>query len=76
MMTDESKAQEHQAAKLPNLEMVCPRCDGDGRSIECADDECALCDGAGFIPTLFGRQILNLMRHNSRSLVKMAESGE
>ena len=52
------------------LEVECPRCDGRGHYDE-GDGEhqrCAVCDGAGYMPTEFGRRILGLMRHNFRPM--------
>lgn len=55
---------------LPDLETVCPVCNGDkgrhtGEEIS-GWAECWNCEGSGFIPTSLGVKILELVRHNSK----------
>ena len=56
------------------LEEICTACQGQGgrNNPETGWSDCYKCEGAGFIPTVLGERILNLMRHNSRALVSSA----
>ncbi len=58
------------ADRLPELEALCQRCDGEG-TIGYADGKryrCPVCNGAGYEPTEFGRRVLDLMRHHLRPM--------
>jgi Tryptophan RNA-binding attenuator protein inhibitory protein len=51
--------------KLPELETVCPRCEGDTEynGNPCGPwRPCGVCGGSGYVPTEFGEKVLRLMR--------------
>lgn len=53
------------------LEVFCESCHGKGyQRCDYGDgsDVCARCDGAGYVPTEFGRKVLALMQHNFKSM--------
>jgi hypothetical protein len=57
------------AAELPELETPCVPCQSRGWMLHAGKKHwCATCDGAGYVPTAFGRKVLNLIRHNWRQL--------
>jgi len=48
-----------------NLEEKCPHCEGEGRFHDQHQwVDCSYCEGAGYLPTELGQQILNLVSHN------------
>jgi hypothetical protein len=54
---------------VPELETVCPECEAEQNynGNPCGPWEpCGTCDGAGYLPTKFGKKILQLLRHDSR----------
>jgi DnaJ-class molecular chaperone len=52
---------------LPDLEVACDHCNGEGElGSHAGDVRCHKCGGAGHIPTEFGLRILALVRHNLR----------
>ena len=59
---------------LPELETVCPVCNGRGGELFDYDewDDCCRCNGAGHVPTKAGEKILLLMRHNFKWMLKKA----
>jgi hypothetical protein len=62
-------------ADLPELETVCEECEGAGRLYtEGRWIRCALCHGSGCELTDFGQKVLDLMRHNFRSIQEDLES--
>jgi DnaJ-class molecular chaperone len=65
-------AEQHQElTTLPPLESPCRDCHGKGW--EWVDGDlcaCAYCSGAGYVPTQIGQQVLDLMRHNFRPMLK------
>ena len=64
-MSEEKKVES--LADLPELERECADCRGKGGRISSGEwYDCPFCHGAGFHPTAFGKQVLNLIRHNLR----------
>jgi len=57
-----SEAQMQDTDKLPVLEILCDCCDGNGRLKRAG--ECYECKGTGYIPTTYGRRILELFSHH------------
>ena len=56
---------------LPELELLCPRCAGEGGETELGKwHDCIECGGAGYIPTRAGSQLLALMRHNFKPMLE------
>jgi hypothetical protein len=39
-------------------------------------ENCPVCDGAGYVPTEFGKRVLDLMRHNFRPLFERMQNGD
>jgi DnaJ-class molecular chaperone len=61
---------------VPLLESLCDECNGEGGSYDQYVSrwiDCPNCGGAGFIPTSFGKQILELMQHNFRPMLKCVQ---
>lgn len=61
----------------PALEVICVRCEGRGGEESKGGYgfdwvRCCYCNGAGYIPTTLGEQILALMRHNFRPMLEDA----
>lgn len=58
---------------LPPLEMKCPDCSGSGKfndsELKDGEDDCCKCNGSGFVPTPDGKQILELLKHQSRVVI-------
>lgn len=56
----------------PALEEKCEKCNGTGWYSEVRGDRerCGLCEGAGYVPTAFGEQVLALMRHNFKPMLE------
>jgi DnaJ-class molecular chaperone len=57
------------------LEEVCGYCNGaGGETVEGSGrwQQCAMCNGAGYIPNEFGEAVVALMRHNFRSMLNEA----
>jgi DnaJ-class molecular chaperone len=53
------------------LEIVCPICTGTGGNKGRYDRwRCHNCNGAGYVPTEFGKMVLALMRHNFYSMLQ------
>lgn len=58
-------------SELLALETTCPRCNGEKGRFFCDVEEnngwanCPRCNGSGFVPTPMGKQILDLIQHNS-----------
>jgi hypothetical protein len=46
--------------ELPELEIVCPACDGTGGYARGCND----CNGSGFVHTDFGKRVLEFLDHN------------
>jgi Tryptophan RNA-binding attenuator protein inhibitory protein len=66
-------------ASLPPLERLCPKCKGAGgekRMYEPEWDTCLTCDGAGYVPTSFGKRVLELLRHNFRPMLERMQNGD
>jgi DnaJ-class molecular chaperone len=58
-------------AKWPSmaLEELCEDCGGRGRVNDGSGwARCSLCSGAGFVPTVLGISVLELIRHNFKSM--------
>jgi DnaJ-class molecular chaperone len=56
-----------------SLQVKCPECDGKGGWFDEFDGSglyCGQCGGAGYVATDLGREILDLVRRNFRSLVE------
>ena len=57
--------------KLPELETLCPECEGAGGSVYRNEyTPCHECDGAGYLPTEFGKKFVAMMRHNFRPMLR------
>jgi len=63
------------ANSLPDLEVVCTKCLGK-RIVENSQynivEDCDVCRGSGFTPTLFGARVLALVRHNVSAELRVA----
>lgn len=64
-MSENEKKEEAALESLPELEMVCTRCNGTGEGADRGVD-CHYCCGSGYIPTEFGHKVLALVAHNIR----------
>jgi DnaJ-class molecular chaperone len=56
-----------------DLETVCDICDGAGRWDTRQEEgwhRCSICNGAGYVPTEYGKKVLALLRHNFRSMLE------
>jgi hypothetical protein len=63
-------------AELPELETLCSPCEGEREITEGGRRfRCAVCDGAGYVPTVSGEKVLALVRHNSRPMHEDLEEG-
>ena len=54
---------------IAKLEVKCPSCNGTKSCYDSETDsflDCKECGGSGFKPTAIGKQILTLIRHNSK----------
>jgi hypothetical protein len=54
-------------ADFPELETVCPNCQGKGGWFDPEDGGgaiCSECGGGGYIPTALGQRLLKLFEHN------------
>lgn len=63
---------------LPPLEEFCSHCDGRGwywREDRHERRACESCGGAGYEPTQLGEQILSLMKHNLKPLLRATAEG-
>lgn len=57
------------------LENKCSECGGAGGYQDYTGwVDCFTCDGAGYVPTELGEQVLDLIRHNARSRVSVLRS--
>jgi DnaJ-class molecular chaperone len=57
-----------------DLERLCPRCRGQGGDTELGCwYSCGECNGAGYIPTEYGKKVLALMRHNFKPTLRDAQ---
>jgi hypothetical protein len=66
---DESQSDPLQGNQLPELELRCRQCRGEGWYTDSGDRvTCETCDGAGYELTEFGVRVLRLVRHNFRPL--------
>lgn len=65
-MTENEKNELAALERLPALETACPECDGKGHWAK--RGRCDECHGAGVVPTEFGKRVLNLIRHNRRTV--------
>ena len=65
-MTKNERKEETALEKLPELEIVCPECKGKPWSER---GRCEECHGSGVVPTMFGKQVLDLVRHNRRRIL-------
>ena len=64
-MSENERKDEAAPERLPELEVVCPRCRGKGSvPLGYPDPRCSNCGGSGYIPTEFGQRVLELVRHN------------
>jgi Tryptophan RNA-binding attenuator protein inhibitory protein len=64
-----------QPDQLPELESVCPYCEGIGGKAPMYEDGwdvCWNCMGAGYVPTEFGKRVIALIRHQSKATVDAA----
>ena len=52
------------------LEMKCPRCQGLGAPDGDLRYPCRNCAGRGYVPTDFGNKVIELVRHNFKSLLQ------
>lgn len=69
-MNENEEKKETTLESLPELETVCPECEGDNDYNANAYGPwrpCGSCGGAGYIPTDLGAKIIDLIRHNIRS---------
>ncbi len=56
------------------LESVCSYCHGTGGPEYKGDPyKCPNCEGAGFVPTEFGKKVRALMEHNFRPMLRDAQ---
>ena len=58
--------------KLPDLEVPCQHCEGEGMIYDGEEDhhiDCYKCNGSGLVPTATGKQVLALVRHQFRVTV-------
>jgi DnaJ-class molecular chaperone len=69
----ESRGEQNQEIEA-ELERACPKCGGRGWFGH-EREQCVLCGGAGYVPTAFGRKVLDLMRHNLRPMLARARGG-
>jgi hypothetical protein len=58
--------QDTRCIENPALEEACPRCAGRGVT---SGSICKNCDGSGMAPTVFGEQVLSLVRRNLLGLI-------
>lgn len=64
------------SSSFPKLEIPCYFCEGKkfffDETVEQNDGmvPCCNCNGSGFVPTDFGKQILSLVQHNARLAVR------
>lgn len=51
---------------LPALQVECEQCGGDGRRARAdgTHGTCPTCGGQGYFPTVFGEEVLDLVRRN------------
>jgi hypothetical protein len=68
-MAENEKKEEVRLDKLPELEICCRKCGGDGTSGR-SGHPCALCGGSGYETTEFGERVLSLLRHHFRPLFR------
>jgi len=64
---------------LQQLEKKCPDCKGEGGHFDPIDGYgyyCPRCNGAGYLPTKTGRQVLSLIRHNFSLLATAAKESD
>jgi len=57
---------EQQDSQVPVLEVTCPECKGKGffeNAYVWGRDRCPTCDGAGYVPTEYGKRVLALLKH-------------
>jgi hypothetical protein len=67
-------ATHHESQRIPQLEVVCPACNGSGGDRELGVwNHCPECKGARYVPTEEGEKILELMRHNFRPMLRDAD---
>ena len=65
------------ARDLP-LETLCPVCHGSGGDDSSYPEQrwrCGTCKGVGFVPTEFGKKIVELMRHNFKPMLQDVSTG-
>jgi hypothetical protein len=57
---------------LPALELPCDKCQGRGWYSHGGGEReaCPLCDGSGFVPTIYGEMVLALVRHNLKPMLQ------
>ena len=66
-MSENEVKEEAALEKLPELESACRKCGGKGEWEEYGRlIICPNCDGAGHIPTDFGKKVIALIQHNLR----------
>lgn len=57
-------------SEIPALEITCQKCGGAGGYNDVEEDGgryvCRDCGGSGFIPTVIGKRILDLIGHNAK----------
>ena len=66
-MSENEKKEEAALDKLPELETVCPECDG--RCFWEKRGRCQKCNGIGVVPTEFGRRVLELVVHHRQKIL-------
>jgi Tryptophan RNA-binding attenuator protein inhibitory protein len=55
------------------LEEPCASCGGQRGEMELGNwYPCPICEGAGYVPTRFGKKILDLLKHNFNPLLRAA----
>jgi hypothetical protein len=76
-MSENEQREANALENLPELERVCPRCEGKGKiRSERVLRRCSSCDGAGYQPTEIGEMVLELMRHNFRPMYEDMDEGD
>jgi hypothetical protein len=66
-MTEDERKEEKAMEELPELETVCPECEG--RRSWPKYGICQECKGMGVVPTEFGKRVLDLVLHHRRRIV-------
>lgn len=63
--------------ELFELETICTRCNGEGAWTEQGEwADCFACGGAGYVPTVIGQKVLDLMWHNLQPKLRAIKLSE